>query len=165
MGKFQVDDDCFAPRRTRFISYSGPDPFAWVRESTEILRSVWEVSTTGTGEPRWMWDWTGDPIQMFYHRIALHGRTTGRFSKLLISVKMVGFKSKSKNEGTFKMEIEPTVRHEFKGNKLVMFFWWIYWHLFYGTVRQNLIERCRAMAERFISVIREMYSMGSITED
>jgi hypothetical protein len=162
MGKFVVEDDCFAPRRQRWIDYSGPDPLAWTREATSILRSAWEVTTTGTGEPRWMWDWGGDPIQMYYWRIAQHTRSTGRFSKILVSIKMVGFKNKAKNEGTFKMEIEPLVRHVFEGNRLVLFFWWIYWHIFYNTVRQAMLERCKAMAEKFIAVIKEIYSMGSI---
>ncbi|MCX6817919.1 MAG: hypothetical protein NTU57_03600 [Candidatus Aenigmarchaeota archaeon] len=162
MGKFVVEDDCFAPRRNRWIDYAGPDPLAWTREGTSILRSVFEVTTTGTGEPRWMWDWGGDPIQMYYWRIAKHNRTTGRFSQILVGIKMVGFKGKAKNEGTFKMEIEPVVRHTFEGNKLVMFFWWIYWHIFYNTVRQAMIERCKAMSEKFIAVIKEIYSMGSI---
>ena len=162
MGKFQVDDDCFAPRRARWINYSGHDPLAWTREATAILRSTWEVTTTGTGEPRWMWDWTGDPIQMYYNRIAIHERTSGRFTKILLSVKMVGFKAKAKNEGTFRMEVEPTVRHAFEGNRFVMFMWWIYWHLFYNTVRQSMVERCKMMAEKFIAVIKEMYGTGSI---
>ena len=162
MRKFQVDDDCFAPRRNRWINYSGPDPLAWTREATAILRSTCEVTTTGTGEPRWMWDWTGDPIQMYYNRMAIHDRTTGRFSKIIFAVKMVGFKAKAKNEGTFRMEIEPTVRHIFTGNKFVMFLWWIYWHLFYNSVRQSMVERCKQMSEKFIAVIKEMYSLGSI---
>jgi hypothetical protein len=162
MGKFMAEDDCFAPRRQRWIDYSGPDPLAWTREAARILQSVWEVTTTGTGEPRWMWDWTGDPIQMYYNKIAVHSRTTGRFSKIIIGIKMVGFKSKAKNEGTFKMEIEPVVRHEFSGNRFVMFMWWVYWHVFYNTVRQSMIERCKSMAEKFIAVIKEIYSTGSI---
>jgi hypothetical protein len=162
MGKFRFEDECLGSRRSRWIDYSGPDPLAWTREGTGILRSIFEVDTTGTGEPRWMWDWTGDPIQMYCNRIAAHKKTTGRFSKIVVGIKMVGFKSKSKNEGTFKMEIEPTVQHEFEGNKFVMFMWWIYWHLFYKTVRLSMIERCRAMVDRFTAVIKEIYNMGSI---
>ena len=162
MVKFEVEDECFAPRRFRWIDYSGPDPLAWTREATVILRALLETSTTNCGEPRWMWDWTGDPIQMYYNRVAVHNRTTGRFSRIVLGVKMVGFKSKSKNEGTFKMEVEPVVRHTFEGNKVAMFFWWIYWHVFYNTMRQAMIERCRGIGERFIAVIKEIYNMGSI---
>jgi hypothetical protein len=165
MGKFELEDDCFAPRRRRFIEYSGPDPFAWTREGTSILRSVWEVGTTGTGEPRWMWDWTGDPIQMYYWRTAKHKQRTGRFSAIWINIKMVGFKAKAKNEGTFRMEVEPTVRHQFAGNKFVMFMWWVYWHAFYNKYRQELVLRCKEMAEKFIAVIKEMYNLGSIEEE
>ena len=165
MGKFQIDDDCLAPRRTRWINYSGSDPLAWTREGTAILRNCFEVTTVGTGEPRWMWDWSGDPIQMYHHRMALHSGTTGRFSKIIFSVKMVGFKYKAKNEGTFRMEIEPTVRHKFEGNKFVMFMWWIYWHVFYNAVRKTLLERCREMTEKFVAIIKEMYSMGSLEEE
>jgi hypothetical protein len=43
-----------------------------------------------------------------------------------------------------------------------MFLWWIYWHMFYNTVRQSMVERCKMMAEKFIAIIKEMYSMGSI---
>jgi hypothetical protein len=165
MGKFTIEDDCFAPRRIRWIDYSGPDPLAWTREASIILRSLWECSTTALGEPRWMWDWTGDPIQMYYNRIAVHQRTTGRFSKIILGIKMVGFKSKAKNDGTFKMELESVVRHEFSGNKFVMFMWWIYWHVFFNTIRQSMVERCKAMTERFIAVIKEIYNMGSIEVD
>ena len=160
MGKFTIDDDCYAPRRTIFINYSGPDPLMWTNSATSILKSVWEVSTTGTGEPRWMWDWTGDPIQMYFHKMAYKKR--GRHSKVWISIKMVGFKYKAKNEGTFKMEIEPTVRHKFEGNRFVLFLWWVYWHAFYGQVRQGLLQMCKQMTEKFIAVIKEMYKMGAI---
>lgn len=165
MGKFMVEDDCFAPRKVRWIDYSGPDPLAWTREATIILRALWETSTTLIGEPRWMWDWTGDPIQMYYNKVAVHSRTSGRFSKIILGVKMVGFKSKSKNDGTFKMEIEPVVRHEVSGNRLVLFLWWVYWHVFFNTIRQSMIERCKTMAERFIAVIKEIYNMGSVEVD
>jgi hypothetical protein len=161
MGVMVFEDECIHLRRYKFIEYSGPDPFAWTREATDILRSVFEVDTTGTGEPRWMWDWTGDPIQMYYNRLASHKRTTGRWSRIVVGIKMVGFKSKAKNEGNFRMEIEPIVRHEFKGNRVVLFFWWIYWHLFYKTVRMSMIERCRQMVDKFVEVLRTMYSMGS----
>jgi len=162
MAGFAVDDDCYGPRREKFVNYSGPDPFAWEREAIPLLRNIWEVSTTGTGEPRWMWDWTGDPIQMYSNRTAYHSRTAGRFARIVVSIKMVGFKYKAKNEGNFKMEIIPSVQHKFGGNKLVMFFWWIYWHTFYNTIRQSLIERCKQMADTFIDALREIYGMGSI---
>ncbi|MCD6591065.1 MAG: hypothetical protein J7K72_03790 [Candidatus Aenigmarchaeota archaeon] len=160
--KINITDDCFAPRKTRILDYKGPDPFMWVRGADALLRSVWETSATGIFEPRWMWDWTGDPIQLYYWKMARHSRTTGRWSEIWISIRMVGFKYKSKNEGTFRMEIEPMVKHKFKGNKLEAFLWWIYWHLFYNRYRQELIDRCRKMTERFIAAIKEMYSMGSI---
>ncbi|MEM5871306.1 MAG: hypothetical protein QW051_00365 [Candidatus Aenigmatarchaeota archaeon] len=163
MPQIVFEDECMPLRRYVFIEYSGPDPFAWTREGTDILRSVFEVDTTGTGEPRWMWDWSGDPIQMYYNRLASHKRTTGRFSRIVVGIKMVGFKYKTKNEGNFRMELEPIVRHEFKANnRVVLFFWWIYWHIFYKHIRQSMIQRCKDMVKKFVEVIKEIYSMGSL---
>ena len=161
----EIVDDCFAPRRTRFIEYNGPDPLMWARAADKVLRSIWETSSTGVYEPRWMWDWSGDPIQLYYWKMAKHKRTTGRWSEIWVSIKMVGFKFKSKNMGSFKMEIEPMVRHKFRGNKIEAFLWWLYWHIFYNKYRQQLIERCRDMTERLIGAIKEMYSLGHIEEE
>ena len=63
------------------------------------------------------------------------------------------------------MEIEPTLRHSIKGSRLVIFFWWIYWYLFYNRARQGMLDRCKQQAERFMNVVKTMYHLGTFTEE
>ncbi len=163
MAKIEMQDDCFAPRRTRWVEYAGPDPFAFYREGRNILRPVFEIGTSSTGEPRFMWDWTGDPIQLYVHWLAKKGWSN--ITQFWFSMRCVGFKSKSKNEGTFRMEIEPVLRHKVSGSRLVIFFWWIYWYLFYNKVRQSMLLRCKELAEKFMNVVKTMYHLGAFTEE
>lgn len=163
MAEVKFEDDCFAPRKSMWIEYTGPDPLAFVREHRNILRPVFEVGTSSTGEPRWMWDWTGDPIQLYAHWIAK--KSYSRFTTFLISIRTVGFISKARKEGTFRMEIEPILRHKFSGNRLVVWLWWMYWYLFYNRVRQSMIIRCKDMATKFMAVIKDMYNLGSTQEE
>jgi hypothetical protein len=163
MVKVTIEDDCYAPRKTTWVEYSGPDPFAFVREGRNLLRPIFEVGTSRCGEPRWMWDWSGDPIQLYLHWYVK--KRYSRFSEAHFSIRTVGFKAKARNEGTFRMEIEPVLRHEIKGNRLVIFIWWIYWYLFYNRIRQSMIARCKAMADKFVAVIKEMYHLGATGEE
>jgi hypothetical protein len=163
MGEISIEEDCFAPRRTRWIEYSGPDPFAIAREGRDILKPVFEIGTSSTGEPRFMWDWTGDPVQLYLHLMAK--KTYSAYTVFWISIRIVGFKSKSRNEGTFRMEIEPVLRHKLKGNKLTMFLWWIYWYAFYNKIRQSMKYRCEEMAETFMTAVKNMYHLGTFQEE
>jgi hypothetical protein len=163
MGKISIEDDCFAPRRTKWIEYSGPDPFVIGREGRDIMKPAFEIGTSSTGEPRFMWDWTGDPVQMYVHWSA--SKSYSRFTKFFISIRVVGFKSKSRNEGTFRMEIEPVLRHSFEGNKLTMFLWWVYWYAFYNNVRRSMQYRCRDMAETYMGLVKNMYHLGLFQEE
>jgi len=162
--KIEIEDDCFAPRRYIFINYSGPDPFAFARLERKLLRPIFEVSSSKIGEPRWMWDWTGDPIQFYLHWIIK--KPMSRFTTFWYSIRVVGFKYKTKNEGKFRMEIEAVARHKFEADsKLKRLFFWIYWYLFYARIRQRQLELCKEYAERFINKIKEMYKIGKIGEE
>ncbi len=163
MGKVSIEDDCYAPRRTKWVEYSGPDPFAIIREGRDILKPVVEVGTSSTGEPRFMWDWTGDPVQCYVHWVAK--KSFSGYTTFYLSIRIVGFKSKSKNEGTFRLEIEPILRHKIEGNKLTMFFWWIYWYLFYQKVRLSMQVRCRENAEKYLNMVKTMYHLGTFDEE
>ncbi len=164
MGELVIEDDCFAPRKFIFVEYSGPDPFVFVREFRDMLRPIFEVGTSNIGEPRWMWDWTGDPIQLYVHWLVRKKMTD--HTTFLFSIRVVGFKSKSKNEGNFRMEIEPVARHkiEYK-NWFTKAFWWLYWYLMYGRIRQSYIENCRDYANRFINAMKEMYNLKATGEE
>jgi len=112
MAKIRIVDDCFAPRKFRIISYNGPDPFKIYREAHTPLKKIFEISTSKTGEPRFMWDWTGDPIQLFSHRVAK--KSFSRFTTMWFAYRLVGFKYKTRNEGNFRMEVEATLEHTYE---------------------------------------------------
>lgn len=163
MPKTTFTDDCYAPRRSVWVEYSGPDPFAFVRAGRGVLRSVFEVGTSSTGEPRFMWDWTGDPIQLYLHWYV--NKSYSRFTRFQISIRVVGFKSKAKNEGTFRMEVEPQLVHTIPGGRVTRWFWWLYWNSFYRDIRNSMIVRCKEMGDKFMAVIKEMYNLGQIQEE
>jgi hypothetical protein len=164
MAGISIEEDCLLPRRTVFVEYSGPDPFAFAREFAKILRPVFEIGTSHCGEPRFMWDWSGDPIQLYLHWIA--DKKVSRFSTLWFSIRTVGFKAKSRNEGNFRMEVESVLRHKFDStNWFLKGLWWIYWYIGYARMRDSMIDMCRDFTFRFINTIKGMYKLGTLQEE
>ncbi|NOX71412.1 MAG: hypothetical protein GXO64_01810 [Candidatus Micrarchaeota archaeon] len=164
MATVRIVDDCFAPRKFKIISYSGPDPFKIYREAHKPLKKIFEISTSKTGEPRFMWDWTGDPIQLFSHRVAK--KPFSRFTTMWFAYRIVGFKYKTKNEGNFRMEVEASLEHTYgKGNWFLKLLWMIYWYLYYQKVRQHHLKLCQEYAERFITYTKNLYNIESTGPD
>ena len=160
MASVTIIDDCFAPRKFKIVNYEGPDPLKFYNKAGSLLKNIFEISTSKTGEPRFMWDWTGDPIQLFSHRVAR--KDFSRFTNMWFAIRVVGFKYKTKNEGNFKMEVEAMLEHKFdKTNWLVKILFWIYWYSLYQKTRQMQIALCQDYADRFIAKIKEMYDMKS----
>ncbi len=164
MVKVRIVDDCFAPRRFKIVNYEGPDPFKFYGKGTELLKKIFEVSTSKTGEPRFMWDWTGDPVQLFSHRVAR--KPLSWFTVMWFSIRVVGFKYKTKNEGNFRMEVEAILDHGYKReNWFVRILLWIYWYAFYQKTRQMHLAMCQDYADRFIAKIKEMYDIKGTKEE
>lgn len=159
MGKtVKVTDDCFAPRKFKIVSYNGPDPFKFYNKATGLIKKVFEISTSSTAEPRFMWDWTGDPIQLFSHRACK--KSFSKYTSMWFAFRVVGFKYKTKNEGNFRMEVEAMLEHKMdKSNLLMKILWWIYWYFYYQKVRQHQLMLCHDYADRFIAHIKSMYNI------
>ena len=161
MGKIVIDDDCFAPRKFVFLEYKGSDPLAFVRDAEGLFKKIFEVGSSKVAERRFMWDWTGDPVQVYEHYVVR--KEMSAFTTFYFSIRVIGFKMKSKNEGSIRIEFESQARHKYEtDNKLMMALWWFYWYIFYGKVRQNFIKLCREYSESLINTVKELYKMQTV---
>ncbi|HDD46307.1 MAG TPA: hypothetical protein ENG42_02440, partial [Candidatus Aenigmarchaeota archaeon] len=156
MGKIIIDDDCFAPRKFIYLEYKGPDPFALIKAGNKLFRRIFEVGSSKIAERRFMWDWTGDPIQLYEHFVIR--KEVSNYTTFYFSLRIVGFKSKSRNEGSIRIEFEAQARHQYESNNWFMTnLWWLYWYIFYAKARQNYLKLCKEYADKLLTAIKEMY--------
>ncbi len=164
MGRIVIDEDCFTPRKFTFIEYSGSDPFVFSRDIRKIVRPIFEVGSSKIAERRFMWDWTGDPIQLYNHFVIR--KPINNYTTIFVSIRIIGFKSKGRNEGKVRFEFEPQIRHTFGTGKVVTnTIWWIYWYIFYAKIRQNILNLCREYTHTLIQAIKDRYGIKKLEKN
>lgn len=159
MGKLEIYDDCMAPERYIWLTYSGPDPWGVVKKITDSIRGFFHVSASGTNHERLNWDITADPVT-FYSKWWVRKKMSGR-TYALIKLWIQGSKSKVDNTGQFTMRVSADLHTVFSGPSLILKpFWLTYSYLFHDRVRQKFIERCRNLTLNFRNEIKEHYNLG-----
>lgn len=160
MGKLVIIDECITPRKFMYLYYEGPDPVAYLKHMMDVCRFHFEVSTTKVWHDRFMWDYTSDPIH-FYDIWTVH-KDLSRFTTMHVHIRTMGYKSKTKNEGNFTMELNGWLEHKFEpSNWLLKYTWILYSHLFYNKWRRQHIAICRDLIERFAELMKERYNLKS----
>jgi len=164
MAKLQIMDDCLAPDRYVYLTYSGPDPWGVAKKISESLKGFFHVSTSGTNHERLNWDISGDPIN-FWSRWWVK-KNMSMFSRAWFYIWVQGTKSKTDNTGQFTLRLHGELKTNVGGPSILLKpFWVTYSYLFYNRVRRRFIERCNDMLLNFRNDIKEHYNlrMTSVT--
>ncbi|MFQ5648001.1 MAG: hypothetical protein ACE5FW_02085 [Candidatus Aenigmatarchaeota archaeon] len=158
MGKVVIVDNCLAPDKDIFLSYSGPDPWKIVRGIEGAIRPFFHVSSVGTSNTRLNWDRSGDPVEFFstwWVKKPFSGYTGARWD-----IKAQGNQGKTSGIGRFSIRITANLTTEFAGwSPFVKPVWYMYSYLFYDKVRRRMIERCREFSEGFRNVLKEQFGL------
>jgi hypothetical protein len=165
MGSIEIYDDCLAPEKFVYLTYTGPDPWGVVKKITDSIKPFFHVSSSSRNHERLNWDVSGDPItfwSLWWVKKAMSG-----YSKARIYIWVQGTKSKTDNTGQFTMKIHGELETSFSGPSVILKpLWLVYSYLFYNRVRRRYIERCRDLVLNFRNEIKEHYNLGisSVTQ-
>jgi len=161
MGKLVFIDECLVPRRLSYLNYQGPDPIGFLKDFKTTLRFVFDVSTTRCREKKLLWDYTGDPIR-FYNEWWVH-KELSRFSEMKVSIRVIGYVSKGKQDGNFGMEMYGEVENKFDSNWFTKYIWILYNYMFYSKLREKNIQMCREYINRYMNWCKEHYNLTTVT--
>lgn len=164
MAKIEIWDDCLEPEKYVNLSYRGPNPWGVAKQITERIRPFFHVSASGTSNTRLNWDISGDPITFYstwWVRRNLSNFTTARFF-----FKIIGSKSKTKDEGEFFLQINAQLETSVEGWKVLLWpFWLTYSYLFYNRLRRNYLKMCQTMAYNFRNELKEFFDLETTSVD
>lgn len=162
MGEIIIRDDCLAPGRYVYLDYHGKNPFDIVRKIGDELAEFFKVTTSDRGEDDFRWDNSDDPAA-FYVRYWVNKPAGGKYSRIMFRIRVQGHESQTTKEGMFTLELVARVVTEFKARNIFLrTFWWIYSYLFYDRRRRTYIEMCKDYIERFKSMVKEHYDLGTM---
>jgi len=159
MGTLEIKDDCLAPERYVYLTYTGPDPWGVVKKITDGIKPFFHVSTSGRNNERINWDVSTDPItfwSLWWVKKNMSAYTTAKYY-----IWVQGAKSKTDNTGQFTMRIHGDLETSFSGPSIILKpVWLMYSYLFYNRTRRRYIENCRDLAMNFRNEIKEHYNLG-----
>ena len=162
MGKLSFNDECLTPRRLNWLHYRGPDPVGFMKDFKKTFRFIFDISTTRCMQKKLLWDYTGDPIR-FYNEWWLR-KELNRFSEMWISIRVLGYVSKGKQDGNFSMELFGEIRNNFEpSNWFTKYIWLIYNYLFYNSLREKYILMCREYVRRYMNWCKEKHNLMTVT--
>ena len=162
MGKLVFTDECLAPRRLGWLHYKGPDPVGFMKDFKKTFRFIFDISTTRCMQKKLLWDYTGDPIR-FYNEWWLK-KDLSRFSEMWVSIRIIGFVSKSKQDGNFSMELFGEIRNKFSpSNWFTKYIWLIYNYMFYNALREKYVLMCRDYIRKYMNWCKEKYNLKTVT--
>jgi hypothetical protein len=162
MGKLVIVDECLVPRRETWIYYKGANPIGFLKDFRTTLRFMFDVSTTRCFERKLLWDYTADPIR-FYNEWFIR-KELSNYTRMIVTLRALGFVSKGKKNGDFSLEIYGEVRHEFEpSNWFMKYIWLFYNYMFYNKLRERYTTICRDYIENFTNWCKENYGMKTVT--
>jgi len=157
-GKVTILDDCLAPDKYTYLTYTGHNPWAVAKFISGRMRAYFHLSATGTAHQRTNWDVVGENIS--FYSLWKATKAFSGFTTMDIHMKVIGKKAKATNQGTFTLQMHGTLTTKFEG--------WIYWlkplwliysYLFYHRVRRRMIESCRNNILSFREEIKKHFNL------
>ncbi len=158
MAVLEIVDDCLAPERHIFLTYTGPNPWGVAEKITNLIEPFFHVSASGTGNDIINWDVVGDQISFYSHwwvkkKFSAH-------STMKVDLRIIGKQHKTTGEGYFRLRITADLVTQFSTfGFLLKPLWYLYSYFFYNRVRRRFIERCREMLHRFRDELKEHYDL------
>lgn len=156
--KITIIDDCLAPDRFVWLTYTGHNPWAAAKYISNRIRGFFHVSASGTAQTRLNWDVVGENVSFFstwWVKKELSGHTM-----MWIHMKVIGKKAKATNQGNFTLQMNGFLQTEFEGWSFWLKpLWLMYSYLFYHRVRRSMIERCRNNIMNFREEIKKHFNV------
>ncbi len=154
---FVVVDDCFAPNKSQYLIYKGPNAATIASKLTGSFQPFYRIASAGWGEPDFRWDTSGEPITFFMKWYV--ERAFSKFSKMVIYITVQGDENSQTKQGKFTLEVSPTIEHTFPQNWLTRGLYWMYDYLFYGNQRQSYIKRCREINSAYMDYLKGEFGL------
>ncbi len=152
-----IKDECLAPYKSLMLFYNGPNPFSVVGKIVSKLDIYFEVSSSGWGEDKFMWDTSGDPIG-FYVKWWVRKPLSG-YSQLNYDIIVQGDEGAQTKKGRFTVEVTANVVHRVPTGWFHRSMWWIYQYLFYNKRRMEYLKFCRKYSYGFRELLKSEFGL------
>ncbi len=156
-GSITVTDDCFAPNKSQYFIYKGPNPASIAMKLTGSFQPFFRIASAGWGEPDFRWDTSGEPITFFMKWYVERGFS--RYSKMQIFIIVQGDENSQTKQGKFTLEMVPTLVNTFPANWFLRGLYWIYDYIFYGNQRQQYIKKCREINSAYMDYLKGEFGL------
>jgi hypothetical protein len=161
MGQIEIVEDCLAPARFVYLTYTGQNPFGCASKIAEMLQPFFRVSSAGISETDFRWDDSEDPISFYFTWWVQSGDDLSRYTRHRFNIKVQGKQAKETRDGTFTLQLDARVMTSFKfGNPFLKGLFWVYDYLFYWRRRASFVKRCEELAYDFRDEIKEHFNLA-----
>ena len=163
MGEIKIIEDCNAPARFIYLTYSGKNPFDCASKIAGMLQPFFKVSSAGISETDFRWDKTGDPITFYFTWWVERGGVDqpSRWTNQRFNIKVQGSQTKDSKEGEFTLQLDGRVITGFKfSNAFLKGLFWIYDYLFYQKRRAEYLKDCEETIYEFRDEIKEHFNLA-----
>jgi hypothetical protein len=161
MGEIKIVEDCNAPARFVYLTYSGKNPFGVASKIAGMLQPFFKVSSAGISETDFRWDKTGDPISFYFTWWVDRGDESSRWSRQRFNIKVQGSQTKESKEGEFTLQLDGRLSTSFKfNNAFLKGLFWIYDYLFYQKRRAEYLKDCENTIYEFRDEIKEHFNLA-----
>jgi hypothetical protein len=161
MGEIQIIEDCLAPARFVYLTYSGKNPFDVASKIAEMLQPFFRVSSAGISETDFRWDDAGDPVAFYFTWWVERGDELSRYSRQKFNIKVQGTQTKETREGEFTMQLDARLNTRFGfSNPFLKGLFWIYDYLFYWRRRASYLKNCEETVYEFRDEIKKHFNVA-----
>lgn len=164
--KIIEDIDCFSPRRTMIIKFSGPDIRKIIKNVPKILQISMRITGQRTFLDEYYVDLT-DPNLTGFH-IFWHGKRDFDMRTYMYGfIRLKQGKIKPDGSGSVDIEFSPKVITEWdrktilQRNPIYTLLLKIYGYVFYDSARRRYLEQCKEFSE---DMMRRMKDLLKLTE-
>jgi hypothetical protein len=161
MGEIQIVEDCLAPARFVYLTYSGKNPFDVASKIAEMLQPFFRVSSAGISETDFRWDDSDDPITFYFTWWVERGDELSRWSRQRFNIKVQGNQTKEAKEGEFTMQLDARLYTRFKfSNPFLKGMFWLYDYIFYFRRRASYLKNCEETVYEFRDEIKKHFNVA-----
>ncbi|MCK4714928.1 MAG: hypothetical protein KAT35_05090 [Candidatus Aenigmarchaeota archaeon] len=165
MGEIKIIEDCNAPARFIYLTYSGKNPFDCASKIAGMLQPFFKVSSAGISETDFRWDKTGDPITFYFTWWVEKAGTESpsKMTKMRFNIKVQGSQTKETKEGEFTLQLDGRLMTAFSyNNPFLKGLFWMYDYLFYNKRRAQSLKICEELNNEFRDEIKEHFNLAII---
>jgi hypothetical protein len=161
MGTIRIVEDCLAPSRYVYLTYTGKNPFGVASKIAEMLQPFFRVSSAGVSETDFRWDDAGDPIQFYFTWWVIRDDEVSRWTEQRFNIKVQGWQYKETKEGEFTLQLDASLTTNFDfSNPFLKGLFFIYDYIFYYRRRSEYLKECSDLVYEFRDEIKEHFNLA-----